>query len=397
VRSGGCVASGFAYTRHGMSGLCSSAGHVGAPFGLHGAFSSTDLDEVQSVVAASQHPISVDPAGPRRPLRFGLHHHPLSRMALTRATLEYEGSLKVSAPPLEHHYFLRIPLRGSDLVLHGSKPVRPAPGRVALLLSPGNETTMRSTGGFDEVTVEISAEAIGRAWRALTGETPSRPIVFEPSVPLTGEAGSVLLRIVPLLADEVVRCTSQEPGAAGLERLEDALLFSLLDCQPHSHDHRHLRRGSKSRNSTLVRDAEAWMEVHCEAGFTIQAVAEAHDVTIRTLQRAFERYRAYSPKTFLHRLMLGRARTRLRSGAALGVTEVAMTVGFRHLGRFSVDYRKRYGEPPSSTLRRTRRRGRLPTQRTSKPFDDSVSTATQPARYGEPAACGFCLGDIALV
>jgi AraC-like DNA-binding protein len=317
-------------------------------------------------------------------------------MALTRAALEYEGRLKVSAPPLEHHYFLRIPLRGSDLVLHGSKPVRPAPGRVALLLSPGNETTMHSTGGFDEMTVEISAEAIGRAWRALTGETPSRPIVFEPSVPLTGAAGSVILRIVRLLADEVVRRAPQEPGAATLERLEDTLLFSLLHCQPHSHEHRHLRRGSESRNAALVRDAEAWMEVHCEDGFTIQAVAEAHDVTIRTLQRAFERHRPYSPTTFLRRLMLGRARTQLRSGAALDVTEVAMTVGFRHLGRFSVDYRKRYGEPPSSTLRRTRRRGRPPIQRASKPFDDSVPTATQPARYGEPARCGFCLGDIAL-
>jgi transcriptional regulator GlxA family with amidase domain len=29
-------------------------------------------------------------------------------------------------------------------------------------------------------------------------------------------------------------------------------------------------------------------------------------------------------------------------------------MGFCHLGRFSVEYRKRYGEMPSTTLRRAR-------------------------------------------
>ena len=36
------------------------------------------------------------------------------------------------------------------------------------------------------------------------------------------------------------------------------------------------------------------------------------------------------------------------------VTEIAMSWGFSHMGRFSVEYRKRFGEPPSDTLRRVR-------------------------------------------
>jgi transcriptional regulator GlxA family with amidase domain len=39
-----------------------------------------------------------------------------------------------------------------------------------------------------------------------------------------------------------------------------------------------------------------------------------------------------------------------------GVAAIAMRWGFDHMGRFSSDYRKRYGESPSQTLRNPRKR-----------------------------------------
>jgi AraC-like DNA-binding protein len=36
------------------------------------------------------------------------------------------------------------------------------------------------------------------------------------------------------------------------------------------------------------------------------------------------------------------------------VSDAALDSGFVHLGRFAVAYRRRYGESPSETLRRTR-------------------------------------------
>jgi AraC-like DNA-binding protein len=37
------------------------------------------------------------------------------------------------------------------------------------------------------------------------------------------------------------------------------------------------------------------------------------------------------------------------------VTVLAMGFGFTHMGRFAVEYRQRFGESPSETLRRQRR------------------------------------------
>ena len=52
------------------------------------------------------------------------------------------------------------------------------------------------------------------------------------------------------------------------------------------------------------------------------------------------------PKLGRH-LLHGRADAETTS-----VTEVAMTCGLRHLGRFAAEYHDRYGETPSQTLHR---------------------------------------------
>jgi transcriptional regulator GlxA family with amidase domain len=44
----------------------------------------------------------------------------------------------------------------------------------------------------------------------------------------------------------------------------------------------------------------------------------------------------------------------LRAEAEESVTEIAVGWGFTHMGRFSVEYRKRFGESPSETLRKRR-------------------------------------------
>ena len=44
----------------------------------------------------------------------------------------------------------------------------------------------------------------------------------------------------------------------------------------------------------------------------------------------------------------------MRAEPKESVTEIAMTWGFSHMGRFSVEYRRRFGEIPSDSLRRRR-------------------------------------------
>jgi AraC-like DNA-binding protein/tetratricopeptide (TPR) repeat protein len=88
----------------------------------------------------------------------------------------------------------------------------------------------------------------------------------------------------------------------------------------------------------------------------ISELAEVAGVSARTLQRQFLSFLGKSPQAALHDIRLDRARRDLLQGA-LGekVMDVAARCGFPHFGRFSVTYRRRYGETPSQTLKRQAR------------------------------------------
>ena len=59
----------------------------------------------------------------------------------------------------------------------------------------------------------------------------------------------------------------------------------------------------------------------------------------------------------LRRARLAQARADLEApGRNTSVTNVAYDCGFSHLGRFAQEYARRFGESPSETLRRARRR-----------------------------------------
>jgi transcriptional regulator GlxA family with amidase domain len=77
-------------------------------------------------------------------------------------------------------------------------------------------------------------------------------------------------------------------------------------------------------------------------------------VNQRTLLRAFRATYGTTPHRHLHALRLAEARCALlsRSPSAQTITQVALGLGFRELGRFAADYRTAFGESPSDTRRR---------------------------------------------
>jgi AraC-like DNA-binding protein/tetratricopeptide (TPR) repeat protein len=85
-------------------------------------------------------------------------------------------------------------------------------------------------------------------------------------------------------------------------------------------------------------------------------LANIAGVSGRTLQRQFLRFLGKSPVSVLRDIGFDRARRELLcAGPQTRITDVALACGFSHCGRFAVEYRTRYGETPSQTLKRQAR------------------------------------------
>ena len=101
-----------------------------------------------------------------------------------------------------------------------------------------------------------------------------------------------------------------------------------------------------------VHRAARFIDAHLEEPLSVDGVAAAAGIAGRTLHQHF-RDRGLSPMRYVReRRFVEVRRDLLLADPRDNVTAIATRWGFCHLGRFAVEYRKRYGETPSQTLRR---------------------------------------------
>ena len=106
------------------------------------------------------------------------------------------------------------------------------------------------------------------------------------------------------------------------------------------------------RSKTFLERVEEYIAEHCTEPLTLADLATVAGVSGRTLLAGFRRHRGISPMRLLKTSRLDRARSELLTADPdnVSVTVVALKWGFQHLGRFSVEYKRRFGESPSTTL-----------------------------------------------
>lgn len=114
---------------------------------------------------------------------------------------------------------------------------------------------------------------------------------------------------------------------------------------------RSFKRENRSQ-SHLVEQAEKLALADLDEPLHIAALCRVLRVSERTLRSAFHKTCGLAPCRRLRMLRLSQARCALLAAnwRRVTVTEIATAFGFLELGRFSVEYRKVFGESPSQTL-----------------------------------------------
>lgn len=308
----------------------------GAP-GLH-RFRSDDLDEAVDHV--------------RR--YFGDH----SRVPRSRGPLGYELVSALAPRSFAAWHTLAIPTTvratARGVMVHlvdaeaeyriGRRTLRASPG-VAVLLVPGIDYTVRTTGGTARglgLDASLLAAELAGHWAARGGSWSLRCM----ELPLTSSESAELRSLCEqhLAAVGAVPSRSDDPRLDAVQHQMASWLAARIAGTA--------GLAPLSRSSRSVADkVEAWIRAHIAHPITLDELKTVTGVSGRTLQKACLARWGQSPLELVASRRLQAVRDLLATGApGLTVTDAAVRCGFAHLGRFAALYKQSFGEAPSDTL-----------------------------------------------
>ncbi|CAM3357057.1 AraC family transcriptional regulator [Paracidovorax anthurii] len=309
-------------------------------------FASCDLDETRSIVGRVMKPHRLAQTGGGERLDARMHYVSLGDVSVSR--LRYGAAVEIQPGPLESFFLVQMPLSGRARIDSGGRQVESAPG-TASVLSPDDETCMHWSAGTDQLMLRIARPQVERVLVGHLGRPLDQPLRFE--LGFQWQDSAPWRCLLSYLLD----CATQHPELAQhkllVAQIEQLAALILLT----SHQHNHSETAPARRGTILprhVRRAQDYLQAHAHEPVCADQLADVAGVSVRSLYAGFKEFLGVSPMQYLRDLRMERVRTELLGGEASNVAGIALRWGFAHLGRFSSDYKQRYGESPSQTLRR---------------------------------------------
>jgi AraC-like DNA-binding protein len=263
----------------------------------------------------------------------------------------------IDGNPPDRHYVMFLPVNGCIEASAGGASIACDPRR-AVIFCPRSmpAALLRHHVPAAALSVALSQTAMARRLSALLGEPVDGSPTFAPEMDLTQGCGQSLARYLLLAMTDFRQAEPTPWTPIMICGFEDFIISKLLMSHPHNYA-AVLRRVGKPIAPRDVKRAIDFMQAKLGAPISVTDIAQASGIAGRTLFKHFRDYHGISPMRYLRNARFDKAREALtRAQPEESVTEIAMTWGFGHMGRFSVEYRKRFGETPSETLRRCRNR-----------------------------------------
>lgn len=196
-------------------------------------------------------------------------------------------------------------------------------------------------------SVVFRPEVKDRGWP----ETNSSFKIFETSPAALHWLRRAVREVVAAASEPIDPAEVALKGAAMKETLLGAVDAAFANIVPA----RWTKRPNDERQFKMFQDIRAFLSDDLAQPIYSEEMARKLGLSVRTLHDVVRRYRGMSLHRYLRLRRLWLVRRRLLAGAD-SVKAVALAFGFWHLSDFSRGYRDQFGETPSETLERGRRR-----------------------------------------
>jgi len=318
-------------------------------------FQTRDVEAIRALLLATYGKDFAIAPGRRRDRHIDLHIDGFDLPNMFIHHLRFATGIALEGSRSPGQYVICLPLSGGAEASFGGAdvPCNPHSG-VIFCRAATPASLLRTEQHMTALNLTISQSAVMRQLAALLGEPVDAAPEFASTMDLNAGHGRNLACYL-LLALRDFRQTDHPPWTPiMISGFEDFIISKLLVSHPHSHSAA-LRRAAKPIAPRDVKRAIDYMEARLGAPIAVADIAEASGIAGRTLFKHFRDFHGMSPMQYLRNSRFEKVREALgRADPEQSVTEIAMNWGFTHMGRFSVEYRQRFGESPSDTLRRVR-------------------------------------------
>ena len=269
---------------------------------------------------------------------------------MTLNYLSYGAEVSIDAGDFESFYMVEFPLSGRvDHLALNEEYV--AHGQTGIVVSPGDY--VRSTWSADcaQLMLQIEQDAIHRYLQNSLVQDVSSDLVFNHELNFASGAGAALFSYMRFLLEQAISDDSILLSTMIREEIEETVFAILLD----RFDHNYSEQLHNERSLVLPRHvskAYKYINANAKLAITNEELAQISGVSIRTLYAGFRKFLGMSPQSYLRIYRLDRVKEALEAAdRPAHVNEIAQEWGFTHMGRFSIEFKQRFGTSPSDVLR----------------------------------------------
>lgn len=313
-------------------------------------FSAQDLETTCRHVGKIFKPHVLKISEQRTDFSASMHHVKSGGLSINR--LEYSADVCIEPDFLDQFYLIQIPTSGyAEIEFAQQKFISYA--QVASLISPNQPLKMRWHANSPQLILKIDQQDFAQHCRQHLPDGEHTLPIFQANLDFSTQSGGYFLQLLRTLMDALACDQHPLHHPMAFKQFESNLLNALIYGQPNNTLAKIDAYKDKAISPYFIKRAEAYMREHLHEALNVEILAEQAGVSVRTLFAGFKNFLSTTPMAHLKELRFEQAHLELIRNEQLSVTEVAFKWGFTHLGRFSQEYKRRYGELPSSTRRFT--------------------------------------------
>ena len=311
-------------------------------------FSHSDPYETREKVGQIFQPHRLNMAKASHDFSASMHHLQTGSLSISR--LEYGADVIIDPQELKNFYLIQIPIEGYAEIEFAQQRFI-SYNNVASLISPDQHLRMRWQAHAPQLILKINQAEFLQHCKHHMANIPRDGVIFDPRLDFNSQGGSYFLELINTMTNAIMCENHPLHHPFAFKQFESSLFNALIYGQANNAIGNISNKYEKNISPYFIKVAQEYIEAHLHEALNIEILAEKAGVSVRSLFAGFKTYLGTTPMNYLRDVRFEQVHLELMSDSELSVTDIAFKWGFSHLGRFSQEYKKRYGELPSHTLR----------------------------------------------